>query len=622
MLAKQIRKFLWLSMVLWAIVPISARADTAQIEYCISEDHPASPGELSQCRWAGRRTLTIDQFLQPKKWVRVRTQKMLPDGKSSQDIAIHVAPHFIASITLYRAQHSGTYTKEATAGSLYSDDKPYDMIGGYLFLTKSNSEASTYLLEIETYLTGYVGIAVESWPSTDIQSQLGLGLHLGALFLILIYACSSYLISPNALMGRFATFLGCSFVSVLAGSGILAHYVFINRPNYDLIFFALISSARLAFWVWLCQAFLEPFNSLRWYRWACYFAYLISAICLLLSFDLRGEFIQPMLITGTALISIAQIYAVHKASGIDPQYRRLLTIGFSTIAIILLAMSATALLPVFPENMAIHIARVTVILPILLIASLIIYQNRKTRDDLIAVRNELDAANIQRALKEKLHEERRMMMDMLTHELRNPLATISLATQSVTDQIQTTNPEVERRIFKINQAVSNMDAVIERCNLANMANQEELRVERSYFDIGSLLKDLIEVLPAPERVQMRPRMGMPIHLVSDPYLIQIIFSNLLENALKYALSNSEIIVSFDNSTTNSLRISVSNFLDSALTPDSSQLFERFYRHPAAHRTSGTGLGLFLIKRICIRLGGSIQSEITQDTITFIVELPK
>lgn len=622
MLAKPIRTFLCLTLVLCFAAPGFARAGTATIEYCTATVLPVSTNDLSQCQWVERTSLTLNQFLQPKKWVRIKTQDFFTESKASQDIAMHVAPHFIATITLYRAARDGVYVREATAGSQIADDKAYDMIGGYLFVTKSSADESTFLLQIETYLTGYVGIAVEPWPTSNIQSQLVLGLHLGALVLILLYASSSYLLTPNHLMGRFAIFLTCSFLSVLAGSGILAHIFFINHPTFDLIVFAMISSARLALWVWLCQAFLEPYGKLNWYRLACYLAYMISAICWLLSFGLRGEWIQPMLISGTALISIAQIVAVHRASGIDPHYRRLLTIGFSTIAITLLAMSASALLPVFPENMAIHISRITVILPILLIASLIIYQNRKTRDDLIAVRNELDAANIQRALKDKLHEERRMMMDMLTHELKNPLATISLATQSVTDQIETPNPEVERRIFKINQAVSNMDAVIERCNLANMANEEELRVDPRTFNAQSLLEDLIDVLPAPDRVRLQPCTGFEITLESDPYLFQIIFSNLLENALKYAYPDTLITVSITLPSDSCLRISVSNQLDPTISPDPTQLFERFYRHPAAHRTSGTGLGLFLIKRICMRLGGKIKGQICDDNITFHVELPK
>ena len=622
MLAKLIRTFLCLTLVLCFAAPVFARAATAKIEYCTATVLPVSASDLSQCRWVERTALTLNQFLQPKKWVRIKTQDFFTESKTTQDIAIHVAPHFIATINLFREARDGIYVREATAGSLIADDKPYDMIGGYLFVTHSTPDQSTFLLQIETYLTGYVGIAVEPWPTSNIQSQLGLGLHLGALVLILLYASSSYLLSPNPLMGRFTLFLTCSFLSVLAGCGFLAHTFFINHPTFDLIVFAMISSVRLALWVWLCQAFLEPYGKMHWYRMTCTLAYIISAICGLLSFGLRGEWIQPMLISGTALISVAQIVAVHRASGIDPQYRRLLTIGFSTIAIILLAMSATALLPVFPENMAIHIARITVILPILLIASLIIYQNRKTRDDLIAVRNELDAANIQRALKDKLHEERRMMMDMLTHELKNPLATISLATQSVTDQIDIPNPEVERRIFKINQAVSNMDAVIERCNLANMANEEELRVDRRTFNVQSLLEDLIDVLPTPDRVRLLPCTGFTTTLETDPYLIQIVFSNLLENALKYAYPDSMITVSIAQPNDRCLRISVSNQLDPTISPDPTQLFERFYRHPAAHRTSGTGLGLFLIKRLSMRLGGNIQSQMSDDTIAFHVELPK
>jgi signal transduction histidine kinase len=621
MLVNLFRTFCLLILTVGVVTSASAQPGSGKIDYCVSKSPEAIVSDLHACTWVDRKHLSLKDFLQPAKWIRIEAGELLDGEDSSKDIAIHIAPHFISSIALFRPIGQGRIRLEAEAGSEYIDDHQQDIIGGYLFVTRLRGTDSTVYLRTESYLTGYVSVTVEPWPSHGIQSQLGLGLHLGALLIIWIYAVSSYLLSKNGLMGRFSLFLTCSLLSVLSGSGILSHSLFVGNPRLDLTVFSIISTARLGLWVLLCQAFLQPYATQYWYKIACYLGYIISLACVVLTVDLNASYVQVLLLSGTGLITVAQVIAINTTPGIDNKYRRLLTVCFLTILFILLAMSIAALIPVFPENLALHLARVTVLLPVMLIASLVIYQNRRSQEDLAAIKNELETANLRHDFNEKLLNERRMMMDMLTHELKNPLATIALASGSVNDQLVEENPDIKRRIFKINQAVGNMDAVIERCNLANTLTESELKIYPSAFDIHELIGHLINESKHPERINFTIGKNTPSEVIADPYLFQIIVANLVENALKYSPINTIVKVSTSQETGSTFRLSISNELETNLVPDIEKMFDRFYRHPYAHNTSGTGLGLFLVRGLCEKLNMSVSCTIENERITIHVEHP-
>lgn len=621
MLVHLSRIFCCLLLTAGIVLPALAKADAAKISYCLNNSNYEVKYPIQECTWGERRTLSLSEFLSPVKWIRIESQGLLDGEKPSKNLAIHIAPHFISSIELFKSSNAGGITLESQAGSHYSSRNPHDIIGGYLFITEVEPSASTIYLRTKSYISGYVSVTVGRWPSNELQSQLGLGLHLGALVLLWIYALGSYLHNKNALLARLSLFLTCSLISVLSGSGILAHTLFVDNTWLDLIVFAAVSSIRLGLWIYLCQAFLQPYPTKPWYRFSCHIGYAISLLCIFLSIGLNASIVQPLLISGTAFIGIVQIFAIAKTPNIETKYRQYLLFGFASVLGILFAMSITALIPAFPENLAIHFARITVLLPVILIAGLVTYQNRMAQQDLISMKNDLEAAIMRHEFSERIHNERRMLMDMLTHELKNPLATIALASGSVTAQLEEQSPEIRRRIYKINQAVGNMDAVIERCNLANTLTESAFEVYPREFNLRTLVNDLIESSKNPARIQLFIDSNAPNQAVSDPQLVQIILSNLIDNSLKYSPRDSLTQVSVTQVTKNQLRIWVCNQVDESLAPDAEKLFTRFYRHPAAHKTSGTGLGLFLVRNHCERLKGNVTCTIDNGLIGFSVELP-
>ena len=84
-------------------------------------------------------------------------------------------------------------------------------------------------------------------------------------------------------------------------------------------------------------------------------------------------------------------------------------------------------------------------------------------------------------------------------------------------------------------------------------------------------------------------------------------TNLIDNAEHYSPEGSLLCVKVGTAEGDQtgLVVEVSNRVDEFCIPDPKHIFERYYRSKGAHRTPGSGLGLFLVKGWVEALGGSI-----------------
>jgi signal transduction histidine kinase len=112
-----------------------------------------------------------------------------------------------------------------------------------------------------------------------------------------------------------------------------------------------------------------------------------------------------------------------------------------------------------------------------------------------------------------------------------------------------------------------------------------------------------------------------LKIQSDPFLVQIILVNLIENALKYSKEESSISIEFKE-TDEQMVMTISNLPNIAGMPASDLVFDKFYRSSNAHHISGSGLGLYLVKALTEMLNGSIAYEPKSGWVKFILCLPK
>ncbi len=119
--------------------------------------------------------------------------------------------------------------------------------------------------------------------------------------------------------------------------------------------------------------------------------------------------------------------------------------------------------------------------------------------------------------------------------------------------------------------------------------------------------------------------GQPIMILADSKKLNIVISNILDNAIKYNVKNGQVIVDLQVlSDKPYVQISIKDTGIGVSSEDLSRLFSKFHRGENALKlqTEGSGLGLYIVKNIIFRHGGQIWAEsILNRGTTFYFILP-
>ncbi len=228
----------------------------------------------------------------------------------------------------------------------------------------------------------------------------------------------------------------------------------------------------------------------------------------------------------------------------------------------------------------------------------------------------------------KLDQIKNDFINNMTHEFKTPIATISLAADSITAPSILTNPDkVKRFVDIIKQENKRMNGQVEKVLQMAILDRDTLQLKITEIDIN----EIIEHALANFSLQVEARGGFihtellaVRHVIEGDFThISNIIHNLLDNANKYSPENPEIIIRTRN-ISDGIEISVED-KGLGLSPASRKLiFDKFYRVPTEniHDIKGFGLGLSYVRNMLTAHKGSIEviSEYGKGS-SFIVFLP-
>lgn len=216
----------------------------------------------------------------------------------------------------------------------------------------------------------------------------------------------------------------------------------------------------------------------------------------------------------------------------------------------------------------------------------------------------------------RMEKSRRDFIANVSHELRTPLTSIQGYTETLLDHPLADN-HVREFLEIIRKNAARMSRLTE--DLLTLARVEsgEQRFEIEPVSPEELLQDALESFREVARsygveleVELAFEKSASSALVNaDREAIHQIFSNLIENALKYAASGKKIILGAQPVALG-VEFYVRDFGPGIASGHLPRLFERFYRVDKARsrESGGTGLGLAIAKHIILAHGGTIRAE--------------
>jgi len=217
----------------------------------------------------------------------------------------------------------------------------------------------------------------------------------------------------------------------------------------------------------------------------------------------------------------------------------------------------------------------------------------------------------------------------MTHELKTPIATISLASEMLRDNSISAS-EVNRQKYAhiIQDENKRLASHVER--VLQIARLEKGEIELDI--VPAHIHEFIEAVADNFSLLVKNKGGaLEIQLLAEQDEANIdemhfasVITNLLDNALKYNDKKPQIAVKTYNAD-NGLYIEVSDNGIGISRDDQKRIFEKFYRVSTGnlHDVKGFGLGLSYVKSIVERLNGKIfvQSK-TKEGSTFKIYLPQ
>ena len=226
---------------------------------------------------------------------------------------------------------------------------------------------------------------------------------------------------------------------------------------------------------------------------------------------------------------------------------------------------------------------------------------------------------------ERIEKTRRDFIANVSHELRTPLTSIQGYTETLLDTA-TDNGHVREFLEIVRKNAARMSRLTE--DLLTLARVEsgEQRFELQSTTPTELLDDAVESFREIARAQgieltVEEVASTPVN--ADREAIHQVFSNLIENATKYAGSGGRIVLGA-RTTERGVEFYVRDFGPGIASEHLPRLFERFYRVDKARsrESGGTGLGLAIAKHIMLAHGGAIraESELNHGS-TFLFTLP-
>lgn len=219
-------------------------------------------------------------------------------------------------------------------------------------------------------------------------------------------------------------------------------------------------------------------------------------------------------------------------------------------------------------------------------------------------------------------EHRSAFIANLSHELKTPIASLVGVSDLLADE-------------KLDEST--------RKDLTGILRSESLRLSRLCDGIVTLTKMERDFEPKKKPLQLDEQIrhavilitekwkqkeidltftSRPVYCVTDPDLSMQVWTNLLDNAVKYSSDSVHLMIDIQEEN-DTARVTIADNGIGMSEEDQRHIFEQFYQVEHSHVQEGNGLGLTIVKTIVDQLCGSIsvESEIGKGS-TFQVILPK
>ncbi len=540
---------------------------------------------------------------------------------SDEPLAMRLSPTWVDAVTLFDPAQPGQLLSAGDRHPLGVTATPGL---AYSFVLPASAQPRTLWLQLKS--TNSHRLNIEVVPADRLQEVNNLGmvwtsLYAAVLLLMLLALLSAWWVQPDAVLGTYLVrhlnymLYGVSYLGL---TGLLLPQDWLPDGWLDWAF-SMSVVLTLPLGLWFDIRLLSTYQPHRlWLRalqamaWGSLFM-----VALMLAGQARWAL---QLTVQLMMLAVLLLFAAAWSSRPDPRVehlmpKRVLLAYYALVLGSLLIGLLTVLGWKSPQNWSNYLLVLHGLLTGLIMTVILFVRGLRQFRHSQQVQWQLQKTQQDMALEQRRRQEQSQFLHMLMHELKTPLAVVSIALG--------TRHQREANLDLAGRAVQDMKAIIERCVQADRLGDLALDKRRETIALQEVITQLGAAIPQLQR-RLQVQIDPSLSLQTDRQLFQIVLSNLLDNAARYSDPVTPVRVLAQAARQGGepgVALHISNTPGLAGWPDPALIFTKYYRSAGAQKDSGSGLGLFLAQQLANSLGGSLRYQPSQRFVEFVLWLP-
>ena len=232
---------------------------------------------------------------------------------------------------------------------------------------------------------------------------------------------------------------------------------------------------------------------------------------------------------------------------------------------------------------------------------------------------------IQRSVEKQVQAEH-MKVELITnvsHDLKTPLTSMIGYTDLMKKEDLT--PKMKEYVDTISQKQEQLSTMIkdifELSKAASNSEQLNMQVLNMNTLVEQIMTDMEDVISEKDFGYVKRLHPEPLYFMGDDTKMYRVVQNLLENTLKYTLSNTRVFVETSKKDGNVL-LTVKNISSYEMDFSPDEIVERFVRGDKARTTEGHGIGLAIVSNLLRNMNGNFYIETEGDMFKAVVSVPE
>jgi len=474
----------------------------------------------------------------------------------------------------------------------------------------------------QSTLTVIEVMTVDEVRAADRRQEMGAIMYLAMLVICMGWGVLSFIIQRDRLVGMY---IGRELLAIIYGLVMLGYFRALTSGWLPAAWLDPISNTLICLFVtyviWFDSQLIRQFKPNPWLYRAT--LSLMLALPVEWALQLMGKahlaimlnsyivFAAILLVFITALSTRAWRETRNAAADQKPVISKTLLVG--TYVVILIAvlfnrLPAVGLVPM--QEGLLYLNLVYALVSSVMMMILVLVRAYRLNQRQQNAQKHLEMAQLEIAREQARRVEQSNFLKMLAHEMKTPLSVVRMAVGS-----EYPSPRINDMA---DRAVRDMNGIIERLLQVEKLHDDQLSIQAAPFDLIKMVHQLQAALPNANRLQIEAPAAL--RMESDARFVQIILSNLIDNAVKYSPSDSVIVLKLGQ-TRDAALLRIENDIGAIDAPDPNCVFDKYYRSERAQAFTGSGLGLYLVKVLADMLSGQVRCILLGQRICFELVLP-